>query len=116
MRFFEAFRRRFLLMHVGGIPVWADYRWVFVLLLMSAITAGNLETKFESVTASYIVGFLTTIVFFASVLVHEVAHAVIARGEGVEVLEIVRHPCGGRDATSTRQRSLRGAAGRSSAR
>jgi Zn-dependent protease len=97
MRFFEVFKRRFLLMRVRGIPVWADYRWVFVLLLISVVTAGGLETqvKVAGGPLSYLLGFLTTIIFFASVLVHELAHAAIARFEGVDVLEIVLHPFGG---------------------
>jgi Zn-dependent protease len=97
MRFFEVFKRRFLLMRVRGIPVWADYRWVFVLLVISIVMASGLETQVNVVggPASYLLGFLTTIVFFASVLVHELAHAVFARFEGVDVLEIVLHPFGG---------------------
>ena len=82
-------------MHVRGIPVWADYRWVFVLVLISLVTAGGLEEQVSSVSASYIAGFLTTIIFFASVLVHELAHAGVARLEGVDVLEIMLHPFGG---------------------
>lgn len=92
MGFFDVFKRRFLLMHVGGIPVWADYRWVFVLLLISVVTSGNLATLGPT---SYIAGFFMTLVFFASVLVHELAHAAVARIEGVDVIEIVLHPFGG---------------------
>src|SRR3982751_2694215 len=95
MRFFEVFKRRFLLMHVRGIPVWADYRWVFVLVLIALVTAGSLDASQVGLGTSYVVGFLTTIVFFGSVLVHELAHAALARLEGVDVLEIVLHPFGG---------------------
>lgn len=95
MQFLEVFKRRFLLMHVGGIPVRADYRWFFVLLLMSAVTAGSLAPMVDSGASSFAAGFATTLVFFASVLVHELAHAYVARIEGVDVLEIVLHPFGG---------------------
>ena len=82
-------------MHVSGIPVRADYRWLLVLVLITLVTAGSLESSVETIEASYIVGFVTTIVFFASVLIHELAHAFIARVEGVDVLEIILHPFGG---------------------
>jgi Zn-dependent protease len=95
MGFFEAFKRQFVLMHVSGIPVRADYRWLLVLLLITAVTAGGLESRVDSIAASYLVAFVTTLVFFASVLFHELAHAVIARVEGVQVLEIILHPFGG---------------------
>src|SRR5689334_13068056 len=95
MRFFEIFKRRFRLMHVFGIPVWADYRWVFVIVLMSMVSAGSLAQVAGTGNGAYAAGIVTTLVFFASVLVHEVAHAVVARGEGVDVLEIVLHPFGG---------------------
>ena len=82
-------------MHVLGIPVRADYRWLLVLALITVVTAGGLESRVDALATSYVVGFLTTIVFFASVLIHELAHAVIARVEGVDVLEIILHPFGG---------------------
>ena len=82
-------------MHVSGIPVRADYRWLLVLVLITLVTAGGLETQVNTGTESYAIGFLMTIVFFGSVLVHELAHAVIARFEGVQVLEIILHPFGG---------------------
>jgi Zn-dependent protease len=89
--FFSAFKRQFVLMHVSGIPVRADYRWVLVLVLITFVTASGLEPTSES----YVVAALTTILFFASVLVHELAHSVVARLEGVDVIEIVLHPFGG---------------------
>ncbi|HEY2865919.1 MAG TPA: M50 family metallopeptidase [Pyrinomonadaceae bacterium] len=95
MRFLEVFKRRFLLMHVSRIPVWADYRWVFVLALIALVSGASLDSSESGTTASYLAGLLITILFFASVLVHELAHAALARFEGVDVLEIVLHPFGG---------------------
>ena len=73
----------------------ADYRWLLVLLLITAVTAGGIEGRVDSAAAGYFVAFSTTLVFFGSVLIHELAHALIARVEGVHVLEIVLHPFGG---------------------
>src|SRR3954466_2207063 len=95
MGFFEAFKRQFVLMHVSGIPVRADYRWLAVLMLITLVTAGGLEARVDTAAESYLVAFITTTVFFASVLIHELAHALVARIEGVDVLEIVLHPFGG---------------------
>jgi len=95
MRFLEVFKRRFLLMRVSGIPVWADYRWVFVLVLIALVSGASLESPETGTATSYLAGLLITIFFFASVLIHELAHAVLARFEGVDVLEIVLHPFGG---------------------
>lgn len=91
MGMFDSFKRQFVLMHVSGIPVRADYRWLLVIVLITLVTASSLEPA----AVSYLVAFFTTLLFFASVLVHELAHSVVARIEGVQVLEIVLHPFGG---------------------
>jgi Zn-dependent protease len=95
MGFFEPFKRQFVLMHVSGIPVRADYRWLLVLLLITGVTASGLGSRIDSTAASLLIAFFTTLIFFASVLIHELAHAMIARVEGVHVLEIILHPFGG---------------------
>ncbi len=95
MRFLQLFKRQLLIAHVFGIPVRVDYRWFFVLALMSWLTASSIDSAFDSVFASLFFGFLTTVVFFVSIFIHEVAHAVVARRESVPVLEIVLHPFGG---------------------
>src|SRR4029078_1511878 len=55
----------------------------------------GLESRIDSAAANYLAALVTTILFFGSGLVHELAHAVVARLEGVQVLEIVLHPFGG---------------------
>jgi Zn-dependent protease/CBS domain-containing protein len=95
MRFFGLLKHRVLLMTVSGIPVRADYRWFFVLVLMSVITASSLASFADSAALGLLFGFLTTIVFFACVFLHELAHAFAARMEGVQVVEIILHPFGG---------------------
>jgi Zn-dependent protease/CBS domain-containing protein len=97
MRFLHLFKRQLLVAHVSGIPVRIDYRWFFVLALMSWITANQLLSAnlLESVFTSFIFGLVTTLILFVSIFLHEFAHAVVARLEGIEVLEIVLHPFGG---------------------
>jgi len=95
MRFLQFFKRQLLIAHVFGIPVRVDFRWFFVLILMSWLTASSIDPTFKNASTNFFFGFLTTIIFFASIFIHEVAHAVIARRENVPVVEIVLHPFGG---------------------
>lgn len=93
MRLLDLLRRQFTLVHVSGIPVRADYRWFLVISLMAAVVAGSIGGA--NPAASVLLGLATTLVFFGSIFVHEFAHAVVARMERLDVLEIVLHPFGG---------------------
>ena len=95
MRYFDFFKRQFLLTHVSGIPVRIDYRWFFVVAVMSSVTAISINSFVKNPVTSLIFGFLTTLIFFFSIFLHEYAHAFVARIEGIQVLEIVLHPFGG---------------------
>ncbi len=95
MAFLKFFKRQVLLAHVSGIPIRIDYRWFFVLVLMSAITAASLRSIIDNILASFVFGLITTLILFASILFHELAHSIVARWERVDVLEIVIHPFGG---------------------
>ena len=95
MRFVQFFKRQLLIAHVFGIPVRVDYRWFFVLAVMSWLTASSIDAAFSNSFTGFFVGFSTTVVFFVSIFIHEVAHAVVARRESVPVVEIVLHPFGG---------------------
>ena len=89
-------KRQLLIAHVFDIPVRIDYRWFGVLILISVLTAVNIPVELiESFWIRFVMAFVSTLVFFASILFHELAHAFTARREGVEVLEIVLHPFGG---------------------
>ncbi|HMJ09742.1 MAG TPA: site-2 protease family protein [Pyrinomonadaceae bacterium] len=88
-------KRQMLVTHVAGIPVRVDYRWFFVLALMSAVTASSINTLANDMSLSLLLGFAATFIFFVSIFLHEFAHALAARMEGLEVIEIVLHPFGG---------------------
>lgn len=91
----DTFKRQALLGRISGIPVLADYRWFFVVGLMSAITAVSVNPLTGNIAGSVVLGLATTLLFFASIFLHELAHAVAARFEKLEVVEIVLHPFGG---------------------
>ena len=95
MQIFNFFKRQLLVAHVSAIPVRIDYRWFFVLAIMTWITATSVNSSFENFLVSLIFGLLTTLIFFFSIFLHEFAHAFVARLEGVQVVEIVLHPFGG---------------------
>src|SRR5688572_22159226 len=95
MSFADTFKRQAVLGRISGIPVRADYRWFFVVALMSAITAAGVNPYVGNIAGSIAVGLGTTLMFFASIFFHEFAHAIAARLEKLEVVEIVLHPFGG---------------------
>lgn len=95
MKFFRFLKRQFVIAHVSGIPVRADYRWFLVMALMSWITASDVQTETGNWLTSFLFGLFTTLIFFASIFLHELAHAIAARLEKIPVLEIVLHPFGG---------------------
>ena len=95
MHFFQGIKRQVTLFRASGIPVRADQRWFLVLVLMTAITAASLNAQVENWGASVILGAAAAIGFFASILLHELAHAIIARLEKLVVVEIILHPFGG---------------------
>lgn len=95
MRYLEFFKRQMLLAHIGGIPVRIDYRWFLVFAFITWLTAQSLLLYVNSGMTAFILGLFITLLFFVSVLLHELAHAFAARLENVEVVEIVLHPFGG---------------------
>lgn len=96
MQILEFFRRQVQIARIFGIPVRIDYRWFIVLILMSWLTAMYIPSSMvEDIFAKLILGFIATLIFFVSILIHELGHCIIARMEGVEVRDIVLHPFGG---------------------
>ena len=105
MSFFDFYKRQITVAHIFGIPVRFDYRWFVVFLLSVWLIAVNLtrggmfvgsyRLQAVSTTTAWILGVVTTLGLFLSVLVHELAHAFMARAEGIEIEEIVLHPFGG---------------------
>ena len=95
MRYLEIFKRQFLLARVGGVPVMIDYRWFFVLAFMTWLTANSIFAVVKDVFISILLGLIAAFLFFGSILLHEIAHAVVAKWENIGVKEIVLHPFGG---------------------
>ena len=88
----------FYLGRVFGIPIFAHYSWLPVFPFYAwAIASGLLprEAPGLSVVQYWALGLLTTMLLFASVLVHELAHATMARAEGLGTGNITLYMFGG---------------------
>jgi Zn-dependent protease len=105
MGFRELFKRQLTIARVYGIPVRIDYRWFAVVALSvwliasnlhnHAIQVGNVRLPPHAQATAWILGLITTAGLFLSVFGHELAHALMARAEGIEIEAIVLHPFGG---------------------
>jgi Zn-dependent protease len=72
-----------------GIRVGADYSWLLVLFLVIFFFQDNFRsTVQESTTTVYVAAVAAAFLFFASIIVHEMGHALVARREGIEVAGI----------------------------
>jgi len=78
---------------VAGIPVGMHWSLAVVLVLLTMDLAASLTTTVDGVTV--LVAGLAAIGLFASVLAHELAHAVVARGHDVRVDGITLWMLGG---------------------
>jgi Zn-dependent protease/CBS domain-containing protein len=105
VNFLGIYKRQITVAHIYGIPVRFDYRWFIVFILSVWLIAVNLSRggmfigSFRlqpvSTMTAWILGVITTIGLFLSVLAHELSHAFMGRSEGIEIEEIVLHPFGG---------------------
>jgi Zn-dependent protease len=103
--FTDFYKRQITVARIFGIPVRFDYRWFLVFLLSVWLIAVNLtrggmfvgsyRLQAVSTATAWILGVVTTLGLFLSVLAHELSHALMARSEGIEIEEIVLHPFGG---------------------
>jgi Zn-dependent protease len=100
MKLGSIIHRQVRVANVFGIPVRIDYRWFVVFALSAWLIAENFYRGFwylkpTGEVTSWIVGVATTLLLFLSVFGHELSHALVAKMEGIEIVEIVLHPFGG---------------------
>src|SRR5205807_4764524 len=72
---------------IRGVPVRLHFTFVLLLVFLLSIGVGGNQSA--ATTAIYVIA------LFASVLLHELGHALIARLYGIRTLEIVMYPIGG---------------------
>ncbi|OUX70525.1 MAG: multidrug transporter, partial [Synechococcus sp. TMED90] len=86
------------LMRIGGIPLRVHPSWFVVLVLFTLAFQSEVAQLPEAqglVWASWLTGFLTALLLFVSVLLHELGHSVMAIREGVKVSSITLFLLGG---------------------
>lgn len=87
----------FRLGKVGGIELRIDASWILIFVLLT----WSLGAMFGSwhpdwgLAGSFALGAVASLTFFASVLMHEVAHCLVARAYGIPVRDITLHLFGG---------------------
>jgi Zn-dependent protease/predicted transcriptional regulator len=86
------------LFQIAGINITLDFSWfiVFALVLL-ALSAGYFPRNYPGYgSGSYLlVGLIATMLFFASVVIHELAHSLVALRSGIEIREITLFIFGG---------------------
>jgi Zn-dependent protease len=83
---------------IFGIPIRLHISWVLIALLVTFSLAGGIFPQQYPGwdTATYwVVGAITAVLFFGSVLVHELGHSVVALREGIPVRNITLFIFGG---------------------
>ena len=86
------------LMRIAGIQITIDPSWFLIFLfIVFSLSAGYFPRAFpgQSVSAYWGAGVLAALLFFASILVHELAHALMAQRAGIHIPEITLFIFGG---------------------
>ena len=85
------------LMRVAGIDIKIDSSWLIIAALVSLSLFFGLSAVYPNVgtIATAAISILGAILFFGSVLVHELIHAVVARRRGFAVKDITLYLFGG---------------------
>ena len=80
-----------------GIPIYLDYSWLLIFGLISASLALEFTQEFTNWTWAehWGVGIVTSLLFFASVVFHELAHSMVAQYYKIKVLSITLFLFGG---------------------
>jgi Zn-dependent protease len=83
---------------VFGIPIGINYTWFIVFALVTlSLATGYFPSRYSDWSlAGYVsIGLLTSVLFFVSVLIHELAHSVVAIAWGIPVKSITLFIFGG---------------------
>ena len=81
-----------------GFEISIDWSWLFIFfLVVYTLAAGYFPTVYPGlgVTANWIMGVIAALLLFASVLIHELSHSLVARSYGGEVKGIMLFLFGG---------------------
>src|SRR6478672_8497165 len=79
------------------IPLYIDPSWLYILALFTFLNGIDLQRGYpqESSIVIWASGLLMTLLLFASVLLHELGHSLVARAQGIKVNSITLFLFGG---------------------
>ena len=79
------------------IPLYIHPSWLYILAIFTYINGRDLQQSFPQgeLVLAWGIGFLTTILLFGSVLLHELGHSLVARSQGIKVNSITLFLFGG---------------------
>jgi Zn-dependent protease len=96
-----AMRTNFQLARIFGIRIGVGISWFVVLFLFIFVVTGPFhEMLGGSITTAYLVAVASVLGFFASLILHELGHAIVARRNGLKVVGIDLWAFGGITRTS----------------
>jgi Zn-dependent protease/CBS domain-containing protein len=88
----------FSLGHIGGIEILINYTWFFIFALLTWSLAQGFFPNYLpgwSTPTYWLMGAAAAILLFASVLLHELAHSMVAKSRGIPVKNITLFIFGG---------------------
>jgi Zn-dependent protease/CBS domain-containing protein len=92
-----------------GIPIGLHYSWIIIALLITLSLSGHFRGVHSDWTSGVVwtAALVTALLFFASIVAHELSHALMARARGIPVRSITLFALGGvalmeRDANSAK--------------
>lgn len=78
--------RSIKLMTIAGIRIGVDVTWLAMLFVLIFLLSGSFKTALHSSDdVAYLTTVVTVLLFYGSLIVHEMGHAIAARHEGIEV-------------------------------
>jgi Zn-dependent protease len=82
---------------IFGIPLRLHYTWfiIFALVTFSLVLYPLVERPYPPIEQRIILGILTSLLFFASIITHELAHSILAIRNNIPVKEITLFVFGG---------------------
>jgi len=83
---------------IGGIEVFVHWSWLFIFILITwSFATGILDHFYPEWSAAqrWLAGAIISLVFFLSLLLHELAHSLLARRRGIDVRDITLFFLGG---------------------
>ena len=83
---------------VYGIPLYLDYSWFIIFALIAyTVGFGMMPLRYPALTWEIylFIGILSALLLFFSIVVHELAHSIVAKNNGLKIGKITLYLLGG---------------------